>query len=499
MKRLLSLFFALIMIFSLCACTGTGNDSTAGTTDDTTAGTTPSGNTALTGQFVVGYGKGDITPKKTGLIIAGGGSKLSTGFASYLSAICIAVTDADGNTAIIMSVDTTNVSEEIVADLEKYVNQEYGLPIENITISSIHQHSTPAWSDEDYYKQAIEAMKQAIDDAMEDRAPAEMYINTVETEAMTFVRHYFSKVTNTVVGDNYNNEVGKIEGFAGHVTEADNDMQLLKFVREGKDPIIVVNFQCHPMNGWGITDVHGDWPAIMREKAADALGANMMYISGAGGNLSSRTYIASELPYEVNDWKAHGEKAANYVIRAEDSYTKVNTGKVEVKFISQDYPVDHSMDDKADIAKAINDAMRVSEAEAKKILEKYPNTFSSVHHAVSAYQKSQMGETIDISVGVISIGDVAFSCHQYEMFDTNGMELKQGTVGNANYPAEDQMENPYAMTVVTTMAKGTKEYIPSKYGYEYGGYEQGVSKFAAGSGELLVTSYLEILNELYGE
>ena len=49
-----------------------------------------------------------------------------------------------------------------------------------------------------------------------------------------------------------------------------------------------------------------------------------------------------------------------------------------------------------------------------------------------------MPKEMEVDIGVISIGDVAFTIHPYEMFDTNGMELRSGTVGKANYEADEQ-------------------------------------------------------------
>ena len=84
------------------------------------------------------------------------------------------------------------------------------------------------------------------------------------------------------------------------------------------------------------------------------------------------------------------------------------------------------------------------------------------------------------------------------MFDTSGMELRSGTVGNENYAAEDQLENPYAMTVICTIANGHLGYVPSLLGYTNGGYSTDIAYLAPGSGEELVGDYLAILNELHG-
>ena len=114
------------------------------------------------------------------------------------------------------------------------------------------------------------------------------------------------------------------------------------------------------------------------------------------------------------------------------------------------------------------------------------------------------GDTHNNALGVIAIGDVAFTNYQYEIFDTNGLEVKNGTIGNADYAEEEQMENPYAMMIVATMSitiasRSHNSYISSAYGYEYGSDEADSTVFIPGTGEKLATEYLKMLNELHGE
>ena len=111
--------------------------------------------------------------------------------------------------------------------------------------------------------------------------------------------------------------------------------------------------------------------------------------------------------------------------------------------------------------------------------------------------KFSLGPTIDCTISVITFGDVAFTVHPYEMFDSNGKALREGTVGNPDYAAEDQLENPFTMTFVLSKGNGGVGYIPSAIAYTHGGYEPDCTKFAAGSGELLVGDYLHLLSELY--
>jgi hypothetical protein len=82
------------------------------------------------------------------------------------------------------------------------------------------------------------------------------------------------------------------------------------------------------------------------------------------------------------------------------------------------------------------------------------------------------------------------------MFDTNGMELRAGTVGNPNYKEAEQLTNPYPMTFLCTLGNGHLGYVPSLLGYNNGGYSTDIAYLAPGSGERLVGDYLRILHDL---
>ena len=53
------------------------------------------------------------------------------------------------------------------------------------------------------------------------------------------------------------------------------------------------------------------------------------------------------------------------------------------------------------------------------------------------------------------------------------------------------------MTFVLTCANDGVGYIPSAYGYHHGCYEADCTRIAPGTGEELVTEYLQLLGNLY--
>ena len=489
MKKAISMLLALLMLLSLAACNNASDSNVATDPVDTTAAP----NQAVT----VGFGKGDITADwPIGLQGYGNeATRISTGMKTYIYVICLAITDTDGETVLIMSIDAGG------GGFEKYmrplIEKEFGIPQDHVIVSAIHQHSTPIGSKE-YIDLVEEGTRIAVQQALDDRAPATMLLNTVETTAMNFVRHYIANDgKGSIVGDNYNDAIGNQYGYIGHESDADPEMRLIKFDRgEEKKPIIVANFQTHPHMGAGSNDTnqHADWPGIMRDTLEEKLDCHAMYLSGAGGNINSSSRIAEENVSE--DWRHHGQRAANYVVKAEKSYTEAYLGDIKVISQTNAYENDHSMDHLGEIASYLHGLRSVDFNQAKAEVANYPE-IHSIYHASAIVGKVQAGATRDLTIGAIAIGDVVFTYHPYEMFDTNGMELRSGTVGNENYAAEDQLENPYAMTFICTLGNGHLGYVPSLLGYTNGGYSTDIGYLAPGSGEVLVGDYLHLLNEMY--
>jgi len=449
MKKVLCLLLSLLLILQLGACAPQAEPEaeTPETPSDVQAAPEekqePEAEPLPEEPLQAGFGRADITPQEPVPMngYSSSAERISTGTDGLLYAIAVAVTDSQGNTAILMSVDNAALNLYTCGEVRLWAKKTYDIPLENILISSIHQHSCPdpyssILSSGRYEKLLLQGMKDAITAALEDRAPAELYVNTVTTEALSFVRHYWTKA-GTITGDNYGDPSS---GLVSHESESDKEMRLVKFDREDKNDIIMVNFQAHPHLGTSgsSTIVHADWPGVLRKSVSRRLEADVIYFSGAGGNLNSSSRIESENITQGKHFTQHGTRAADYVVEAEGSYTKVRTGPVLCRQITVTCDADHSMDHLFEQANQVHTARGRSTQEAYQVLANYPE-LHSIYHATAIVGKYKAAATLDIQISVITFGDVAFTSHPYEMFDTNGMELRAGTVGNENYDADDQL------------------------------------------------------------
>lgn len=442
-------------------------------------------------QYLTGYGKASITPDWPIGLLGFGTEKtrISIGCKTDIYAIALAITDPQGDTALIVSLDSAAGDDECL--LRPMIREKFGIAEDHVIVTAIHQHSTPNWTEE--YKALLSRqVEQAVSRALKDRSPAQMLIAKSQTTGLTFVRNYICN-DGSSWGPNYGS---KASGIKCHESEADEEMRIVKFEREGKMPILLVNFQAHPLKGAGAQDpyIHGDWPALMRQEVQCALGAHVMYISGAGGNLNSKSFIPEE--NLAADWIAHGHLAAEAVLAAQQNLRPAKLGKIRTREEILEYPTDHSMDHLVPIARPVYDLYVSDFNEAKKLAATIPE-LHSVYHAKCIISKSQTPPKKQVNIGVITMGDLAFTAHPYEMFDANGVEVRNGSVGNPNYEPHEQRGNPFPMTVVCTLANGHMGYVPSRLGYINGGYSTDITRFAPGGGERLVADYLRFLNDLY--
>jgi len=432
--------------------------------------------------FRVGYGKEDITPEESVPMGGYGRSdqRMSTGILSCLWATCVAITDADGNTILLMSVDLCNSLEASRA--APSISEATGVPVENIVISATHTHSSPdfSYTHMPAVSRALDkvhnGLKKAAITAMEDRKPAQMYGASVETANMNFVRHYLMN-DGTYCGDNFGSTAS---GYKAHASEADPTMQLIKFTREGDNDIILTNFQTHPHRTGGSqkfdisADIVGEYRAAMEKD----LGVEVIYFSGAGGNLNPTSRISRE--NVAKDYKEHGKMLANYAKSAQ--YAPLNTGKVQASKMSFEAKVNHADDAYAAVCADLRarwDRGELTTAQVIKLGAEAGIKLNSPYHAGAIRNRANMPESSTFPIWAYSFGDVGFVAAPYEMFDTNGVFIKE--------------KSPFEYTFISTIANKTNGYFPSDYGFSYGCYEVDTTSYVRGTAERLADEYIKML------
>ena len=484
MKKLLSVLLALVMVLSMTAC-GASEEAPAQTTAAAPAdqGDTPAGDDG----FRVGFARIDITPTESLPLGSYGNSseRMSTGYFTYMYISAMAISHGD-DTLMMLTLDHSWYYAVLGEPTRIKINKEYGIPMDHIILNGTHTHQAPDSNNAEipaqgrYNNLVVESALQACGEALEDRAPAEIYIGSVMTQQMNFIRRYFMD-DGSLIADNTEGTGTKV---VAHETDVDAEMQLMRFVREDKKDILVANFQAHPHLEPLTTNLSAQTVGAFRtsvEKKMDDVWC--LYWQGAAGNINTHSRLEGDMLTEDRD--EYGDMLADYAVKGMDSLRKVESGPIKVTTYDFNGEVNHLYDEYLNVANAVNTTW-VQTNNKKEAMAKAEGTpISSVYHAGRIIENARLGNTTVVPMVAFSFGDVSGIVMNYEMFDTNGMFVKDNT--------------PFEMTFLVGYAyPGGLGYIPSGIAWEHGGYECDNSTFVAGTGEKLAEQYIAMLNELHG-
>ena len=153
-------------------------------------------------ELKLGYAREDFSPDKP---VNMNGSRV--GETVYQPIFATALSFSQGDTrALIVGVDLRNVYEHFLNIIKPMITEATGVPVEQIMISGTHMHSGPDMdsqllSIQRYLPLFSQYIMTVVEEAMADRAPADLYISSIETEGLNFVRRYVRETGDQLVGE----------------------------------------------------------------------------------------------------------------------------------------------------------------------------------------------------------------------------------------------------------------------------------------------------------
>ena len=168
-----------------------------------------------------------------------------------------------------------------------------------------------------------------------------------------------------------------------------------------------------------------------------------------------------------------------------ESYTDIPVGPVRTTSIEFTSDADHTQDHKLIAAQQVQAWKKEGRTldECKEYM--IENGINSFHAANAIITKASEPATRTTGLWAFTVGDISFCVIPFEMFDTNGMFIKENS--------------PFTATFLLTCANTHNTYLPSALGFQNGGYEVDQSKFGPGNGEKVADEYVAMLKLLKGE
>lgn len=429
----------------------------------------------------VGFGREEVMPD-TVLPLGGNGlvGREFTGINDILYITCVAFADEAGNTVLMYTMDTLK-SEMFIHPLRTAVSEATGIPGERILFSATHTHSAPAvYADhlegvgsyrEIFRKAAIRAAQVAL----EDLTPSQLRIGTAQATGMAFSRHY-------IYEDGHLGSAGKKTHGAvvGHADPADEQVQLVTVIRQNKKDVLLMSVPVHgtSMSSEANKLISADVPGAIRAALEENTDYLVAYFIGAAGNQTPNSQAPDNHGLCVKDY---GKKVAGYIADALPNVKPVRTGPIQLLWHTY---IAESNKEKVSLYKEANEVTeaysRGGMREAKPYLRKYG--LSSVWEAYAIRRRKNSGDTLELPLSALRMGDLSFVFAPYEMFAPNGQYIKEHTPGE--------------MTFVVTCANGAKGYLPMAHAYSYGVYETYVTLVRKGTAEDVARYYIQMIEKM---
>lgn len=410
-----------------------------------------------------GFSRVDVTPPLGSYVSGYFHDRYAKGIIDPLYLNAVAVSDGE-DTALIITADFIGIGEEIATELRKKISDTTGVKPNNIIISALHQHTAICvrrfeTGSNDFifdtgfvdvlYRKFCDVSKMAVDDMSEARLGlAEMQA----LEQIAFIRRFLMKdgsiVTNAKFGEGIDHPLG----------EPDNTVRLLRFVREGKNDIALVNFSTHPdvIGGEYFTP---DWPGYTRNYVeSDIEGVSCILVNGAQGDSN---HLDHNLPYRNHglEYSKHMARViADTVLKIWDKTEVCDGIKVSgsVDFVYQQTRTDGSeFYDEC--------AVKLSAYREGK-LDKAELSFVGGPGGASRIVRMRTDPLFKkVPVSVVSLGKINFVGFGGEPF--------------SHYATAVRDALPEKYIIAMCCANGYEGYLPTKSALLEGGYEANSSSF----------------------
>lgn len=430
--------------------------------------------------LLVGYAKVDITPKDS-VPLAGYGyslSRMSKRVLDPLYAIGIALSCGE-ETILLIVQDLISSRYAWCVDAREQIVARTGLKEENVIICATHTHSGPDTASRHesilaYKKQCFDALEELAVQTLADRSPATLSGTTVMTESVAFVRHYLLN-DNTYAGDNFGNWKS---GIKDHACPADHRMLLVKFAREGKRDILLMNFQAHPAmtGGSEVYDISADFVGVVRDEVEKQTGMLPVYFTGTAGNQNPTSRVKSEIVYP--DYIAVGQRLCKYAVDALPELKPIRCTQIGQERVLWQRALHREEMERLEEAKDVVEYWH-REGPFPGYYYAREKGFQSAYHANAIVGRQNRPESAPQEIHAGHIGGLGFVTIPNEVFSTTGIHIRE--------------HSPYDMTMILSCANGTEGYLPTRDAFVYGCYESQTAFYARGTAELVQDKLEEML------
>lgn len=436
----------------------------------------------------VGYAKSEITPPFGTYLQGNPKTRIAQEVADPLHVRCVVFERQE--LLVMLYFDLVGMRQNLTEEIREYVASQLDCDKKNIFVSATHTHTGPNMHsgafpiNKDYQDRLKYIAAQTAVSAKNDLKDAQMHFARDKLPGLTFVRRYLMKDGSCRTNPGRHNP-----DIVRPMSEADEDIQLLKITREGGGDIALVNFQCHPdvvKNSMVVDAFSADYPGMVCKTLEGAIpGLNCVFCNGAAGDLNHVDVNCPE--WDSNQGMEHGLHMGRTIAgKILSMYTKarpIEAGDVvaveQVVEIPQKRPTPEQLEEAKRITKAYYVDHELDKIPAKQGTMEFITT---IYEAAMLVRVANESSTTPMRVTAFRIGDFSVVGLPGEPFCQIGMDIKAAT--------------PFKAQFIFELTNGCQGYFPSKEAFAVNGYESRTSSFQPSVAEILTDTAISLLNEI---
>jgi neutral ceramidase len=376
------------------------------------------------------------------------------------------VIDDGQDQVVLVACDLVEVSREAVEAARRQISARCGIPADHVLISATHTHTGPEGVPS-YVNNLGHWIADSVLTAEGIKRPALLSVATEQEPALAHNRRYLMKDGTVQTNPGFLNP-----NVVRAVGPIDARVSVLFAEDENHSPMVTwVNYAMH-QDTVGGTRISADYAYYLARTLAAVKGPDMLttFTIGAAGDINHWDVQRPGPQRGFETARKLGETLAGDVVKA---YTHMQPlDSVRVKALSETITLQ--------LAKVSEEEVK----EAEKIVAQPPRTdvdftLERVKAEKIMQVKKRGGEDLRAEVQVLTAGPVAFVAIPGEYFVELGMRI--------------QKESPFPYTFIVELANDALGYIPTRRGFEEGGYEPTSTVLAPGSGEAIADKAIELL------
>jgi hypothetical protein len=412
-----------------------------------------------------GFARVDVTPPMGSPVDGYFKDRVANGVLDPIQLNALAISDGE-HRAVMIAGDFLGVEIFHVAAIKELITHRTGLKNEEIFLSATHSHTSvfvrekPAENlPQEYINLLYRKYADAAQMALADLAAAALYTAEKETaKPIGFVRRY--RLSDGRVATNPGSSVLPL--VTGRCDESDDTVRVLRFCREGKKDITLVNFSTHP-DVIGGTCYSADWPGFVRRFVeAEHPDTHCLQFTGTEGDSNHVDFLKpAEERFPHGRGYAHsrymGRMIADAVNAVWDHMTAHTDGALQTKQTSVFVRSNTVGEEKYDECKKMYTDYYAGKLDYKPTGEQLAFARRVIHI------RENMSIYRELPIGVIGIADVRIVTFAGEPFTAYGESTRALTGGK--------------FTLTLALTNGYQGYLPHARAFAEGGYEAANSHF----------------------